>query len=99
MLDERQKSIEDSLLSAEKARKELEGINEESETILAKARNEAQAIVTDAKSAAEKLKEDIVSKAKSEADGQLEKAKIKSIRKKIKLYWKFVKRSLTYLLK
>ena len=75
MLDERQKSIEDSLLSAEKARKELEGINEESETILAKARNEAQAIVTDAKSAAEKLKEDIVSKAKLEADDQLEKAK------------------------
>ena len=75
MLDERQKSIEDSLLSAEKARKELEGINEESESILAEARNEAQAIVTDAKSAAEKLKEDIVSKAKSEADGQLEKAK------------------------
>ena len=75
MLDERQKSIEDSLLSAEKARKELEGINEDSEAILAEARNKAQAIVSDAKSAAEKLKEDIVSKAKSEADGQLEKAK------------------------
>ena len=75
MLDERQKSIEDSLLSAEKARKELEGINEESEAILTKARNDAQVIVSDSKSVAEKLKEDIVSKAKSEADGQLEKAK------------------------
>tara|TARA_B100001250_G_C19414516_1_gene620519 strand:- start:226 stop:669 length:444 start_codon:yes stop_codon:yes gene_type:complete len=75
MLDERQKSIEDSLLSAEKARKELEGINEESEAILTKARNDAQTIVSDAKSAAEKLKEDIVSKAKLEADGQFEKAK------------------------
>ena len=75
MLDERQKSIENSLLSAEKARKELEGINEESEAILTKARNDAQTIVSNAKSAAEKLKEDIVSKAKLEADGQLEKAK------------------------
>ena len=72
MLDERQKSIEDSLLSAKKARKELEGINEESEAILTKARNDAQTIVSDAKSAAEKLKEDIVSKAKLEADGQFE---------------------------
>jgi len=76
MLDERQRSIEDSLLSAEKARKELEGINQESEAILSKAKTEAQGIVTDAKSAAEKLKEDIIAKANDEADGQLEKAKI-----------------------
>ena len=76
MLDERQRSIEDSLLSAEKARKELEGINQESEAILSKAKTEAQGIVTDAKSAAEKLKEDIMAKANDEADGQLEKAKI-----------------------
>ena len=55
MLDERQRSIEDSLLSAEKARKELEGINLQSEAILSKAKTEAQGIVTDAKSAAEKL--------------------------------------------
>ena len=75
MLDERQKSIDDSLLSAEKARQELEGINQKSEAILSKAKTEAQTIVTDAKSAAEKLKEDIVLKAKKEADGQLEKAK------------------------
>ena len=75
MLDERQRSIEDSLLSAEKARKELEGINKESEAIISKAKTEAQSIVTDAKSAAEKLKEDIIAKANQEADGQLEKAK------------------------
>ena len=75
MLDERQKSIDDSLLSAEKARQELEGINQKSEAILLKSKTEAQSIVTDAKSAADKLKEDIVLKAKKEADGQLEKAK------------------------
>tara|TARA_Y100000748_G_scaffold212804_1_gene178467 strand:- start:6 stop:581 length:576 start_codon:yes stop_codon:yes gene_type:complete len=75
MLDERQRSIEDSLLSAEKARKELEGINKDSEAIISKAKTEAQAIVADAKSAAEKLKEDIIAKANQEADGQLKKAK------------------------
>jgi len=76
MLDERNKSIEESLLSAEKARKELENINQESESILMKARTEAQSIVGEAKSAADNMKEDIVSKARSEAEGQLEKAKI-----------------------
>ena len=75
MLDERQRIIEDSLLSAEKARKELEGINQESEVILSKAKTEAQGIVTDAKSAAEKLKDDIIAKANQEATDQLEKAK------------------------
>mgnify|MGYP003965030049 FL=1 len=76
MLDERNKSIEESLLSAEKARKELENINQESESILMKAKTEAQSIVGEAKSAADNMKEDIVSKARSEAAGQLEKAKI-----------------------
>ena len=75
MLDERNKSIEESLLSAEKARKELENINQESESILMKAKTEAQSIVGEAKSAADNMKEDIVSKARSEAEGQLEKAK------------------------
>ena len=75
MLDERDKSIEDSLLSAEKARKELENINQESEVILSKAKTEAQSILSEAKSAAENLKEDLVSKAKIEADSQIEKAK------------------------
>ena len=70
------KSIEESLLSAEKARKELENINQESESILMKAKTEAQSIVGEAKSAADNMKEDIVSKARSEAEGQLEKAKI-----------------------
>ena len=76
MLEERNKSIEDSLLSAEKARKELENINQESEVILTKAKTEAQSIISEAKSAADNLKEDIVSKAKQEADSQLEKAKV-----------------------
>ena len=76
MLDERNKSIEESLLSAEKARKELENINQESNAILMKAKTEAQSIISEAKSAADNMKEDIVSKARNEAEGQLEKAKI-----------------------
>ena len=76
MLDERNKSIEESLLSAEKARKELENINQESKAILMKAKTEAQSIISEAKSAADNMKEDIVSKARNEAEGQLEKAKI-----------------------
>ncbi len=76
MLEERNKSIEDSLLSAEKARKELENINQESEAVLTQAKSEAQSIISEAKSAADNLKEDIVSKARQEADGQLEKAKV-----------------------
>ncbi len=76
MLEERNKSIEDSLLSAEKARKELENINQESEVNLTQAKTEAQSIISEAKSAADNLKDDIVSKAKQEADSQLEKAKV-----------------------
>ena len=76
ILEERNKSIEDSLFAAEKARKELENINQESESILAKAKIEAQSIISEAKSASENLKQDITSKAKKEADGQIEKAKV-----------------------
>ena len=75
MLDERNKSIEESLLSAEKARKELENINQESEAILMKAKIAAQSVISEARSAADNIKEDIVSKARDEAEGQLEKAK------------------------
>ena len=75
MLDERNKSIEESLLSAEKARKELENINQESEAILMKAKTAAQSVISEARSAADNIKEDIVSKARDEAEGQLEKAK------------------------
>jgi F-type H+-transporting ATPase subunit b len=75
MLDERNKSIEESLLSAEKARKELENINQESEAILMKAKTAAQSVISEARVAADNIKEDIVSKARDEAEGQLEKAK------------------------
>ena len=75
VLDERQKSIEDSLDAAEKARLELENINKESDAMLSKAKTEAQSIVAEAKSAGENMREEIISKSKEEASQQLEKAK------------------------
>ena len=75
ILDERQKSIEDSLDAAEKARQELENINKESDAILSKAKTEAQSIVADAKSAGDNMREEIMSKSKEEASQQLENAK------------------------
>ena len=75
ILDERQKSIEDSLDAAEKARQELENINKESDAILSKAKTEAQSIVADAKSAGDNMREEIMSKSKEEANQQLENAK------------------------
>ena len=67
MLKDREDMIRNSLNDAEKAKVELEKLNEESEAIMAKARSEAQIILTDGKVAAEKIKEDTVAKAKEHA--------------------------------
>ena len=83
MLDERNKSIEDSLLSAEKARKELENINQESEVILTKAKTEAQSIISDAKSV-RNLKEDIVSKQELRQIAKLKKLRLRLMLRKIR---------------
>ena len=67
MLQEREEMIRDSLNDAEKAKAELEHLNEESEAIMTKARAEAQTILANGKAAAEKVKEDTISKAKEQA--------------------------------
>ena len=67
MLQEREEMIRDSLDDAEKAKTELEHLNEESEAIMTKARAEAQTILANGKAAAEKVKEDTISKAKEQA--------------------------------
>ena len=67
MLDDRENMIRSSLDDAEKAKLELERLNQESEAITAKARSEAQSILADSKSAAEKVKEDTIAKAKEQA--------------------------------
>jgi F-type H+-transporting ATPase subunit b len=68
MLKDREDMIRSSLDDAEKAKVELERLNEESEAIMAKARSEAQTILADGKVAAEKVKEDTVAKAKVQAN-------------------------------
>ena len=68
MLQDREDMIRTSLDDAEKAKVELERLNEESEAIMAKARSEAQTILADGKAAAEKVKEDTVAKAKEQAN-------------------------------
>ena len=67
MLDDRENMIRRSLQDAEKAKLELESLNQESEAITAKARSEAQSILAQSKSVAEKVKEDTISKAKEQA--------------------------------
>ena len=57
MLQDREDMVRSSLEDAEKAKSELERLNEESEAIMAKARSEAQSILADGKAAAEKVKE------------------------------------------
>ena len=68
MLQDREDMVRSSLEVAEKAKSELERLNEESEAIMAKARSEAQSILADGKAAAEKVKDDIIAKSKEQAN-------------------------------
>ena len=64
MLEDRENLIKSSLEDAEKAKLELQRLNEESEKMLNKARSDAQEILTEGKATAEKVKEDTIAKAK-----------------------------------
>ena len=68
MLQDREDMIRSSIEDAEKAKSELERLNEESEAIMAKARSEAQSILADGKAVAEKVKDDIIAKSKEQAN-------------------------------
>ena len=68
MLQDREDMVRSSLEDAEKAKSELERLNEESEAIMAKARFEVQSILADGKAAAEKVKDDIIAKSKEQAN-------------------------------
>ena len=74
-LEIRENEISQSLKDAEKAKKELVRLSEESDEIIAKARSEAQGIVSEGKKAAEKLTETTLNKAKEEANANLSAAK------------------------
>ena len=74
MLDRREEIIRQSLDDAEKAKQELQRLQQESKEILSKARVEAQSILAKTRSEAEKLKGEIRQKAKAQADSILRDA-------------------------
>jgi F-type H+-transporting ATPase subunit b len=68
-LEARQETIRKSLADAEKARQELERLNQESETIINRARVEAESIVGASRADAERLRGELREKARGEAEG------------------------------
>ena len=73
-LDSRQEAIRKSLDDAQRARQELEQVQQESARIVAQARVEAEDVISRSRSDAERLREDIKQKAKAEADGIVKNA-------------------------
>ena len=67
MLNDREELIRSSLEDAEKAKKKLERLNAEGETIINQARSEAQSILSEGKAAAAKLKDETLDVAKEQA--------------------------------
>ncbi|MDN5292875.1 MAG: F-type H+-transporting ATPase subunit b [Eubacteriales bacterium] len=74
MLDERKRSIEESLTRAEKARDEAERMQKEYEAQLAQAREEAQRIIEQATKLGEQMKEEILANAQAEASKAIQRA-------------------------
>jgi len=73
-LESRQERIQKSLEDAERARQELERLQQESAKIMQQARIEAESIVTQTRADAERLREELKQKAKDEADNILRNA-------------------------
>ncbi len=67
-LEERQELIRTSLDDADKAKQELERLNQESAQIISEARAEAQSIVVKSRADAETVREDLRRKAKEEGE-------------------------------
>jgi F-type H+-transporting ATPase subunit b len=70
----REETIRKSLADAEKARQELERLNQESEAIIRQARVEAENIVAASRAGAERLRAELRDKARSEAEGIIKNA-------------------------
>lgn len=73
-LDARQDTIRKSLADAEKARQELERLNQESGQIIRQARVEADSIIGASRADAERLRGELREKARAEAEGILKNA-------------------------
>ena len=74
MLKDREELIRSSLEDAEKAKEELERLNDEGEVIVNQARSEAQTILSEGKAAATKLKEETLAGAKEQAKNIISEA-------------------------
>ncbi len=84
MLEKREETIRKSLDDAEKARQELERLQQESEAIIAKARNEARKIVSEGKVIANRLRDETLEQTKGKADAMLKNAEKQIQREKEK---------------
>jgi F-type H+-transporting ATPase subunit b len=73
-LETRQERIRKSLDDADRARQELERLQQESAKMMQQARIEAEMIVTQTRADAERLREELKQKAKDEADNILRNA-------------------------
>jgi len=73
-LESRQERIRKALEDADRARQELERLQQESMKMMQQARIEAEAIVTQTRADAERLREELKHKAKDEADNILRNA-------------------------
>jgi len=73
-LETRQERIRKSLEDAERARQELERLQQDSAKMMQQARMEAESIVTQTRADAERLREELKQKAKDEADNVLRNA-------------------------
>jgi F-type H+-transporting ATPase subunit b len=73
-LESRQQGIRKALDDAQTAKQELERLEQESASIVRKARADAEAILTQSRADGERLREEIRQKAKSEAEGILRNA-------------------------
>ena len=73
-LDERQAGIRKSLEDADRARKELDQVREQSEAIIGKARTDADGIVSDARADGAQLREDLRRQAQQEAQAIVQNA-------------------------
>src|SRR5581483_6172400 len=73
-LDSRQQGIRKALEDADKAKQELQRLEQESAQILRKARVDAETVITQSRADADRLREELRQKAKAEADGILRNA-------------------------
>ena len=74
-LEDREKSIENALLEAEKARKEMENLHADNEQLLSEARSKRDAMLKESRDMADKVVSDAKAKAKQEASKEVELAR------------------------